>query len=338
MHILRKSVLWLTILLLPLMLFSLAGSFAISRSFGGPEPVKDILADSGLYGSAVDTFLEATDNPTVEERDSLSVDNPIVRQAFQKAFPEEFVQSSAENFIDGTFAWLEGEAAEPNFRIDLREAKATFISEVAAGAEARAESLPACRTGQANASSPLSLTCLPQGVSPEEVGEQIKRDLAREEFLKDPVITAGSIKSADGQSVFANQNLPNIYQKLSGVPLGLALLTLAALLAVVFLSQNHWQGLKKAGIVLLVVGLTILLFSWVAVKAVDSVASSNALQFENTALSERIQALVRDIASKTSKSSMLAGGVYAGLGALAIGTKMFWERRHAPAKKPSPKK
>lgn len=337
MHFLRRSLVWLAILLLPLILVALASSFALVRSFGSPEPIKASLQETGIYGSAVDTFLSATDNPNEESQDTLSVDNPVVREAFKRAFPPQLVQDSSEKFIDSVFAWLEGETVLPDFRIDLRQAKATFVERVAAGAEARAAKLPVCSDGQTTFQDPFRATCLPPGVPASAAGDEIRRELAggEEQFLKDPILTAGSIKSEDGEPAFSNSSLPETYQTLKDVPLILALAALVLLLAVVFLSDSRRQGLKRAGVVLLVVGVIIIIFSWLTTRVVNNQLAPNLIKLENSAaLEEKLQALVKNVSERTGKNSMLAGAVYAGLGALAIGTKMYWDRRYGPHKTP----
>lgn len=340
MHLLRRSAAWLAVSILPLLLFTLAASYSLQRSFGTPEPIKDILRDSGIYTSAVDTFLEATDNPNEEGGGGISVDNPVVQNAFKKSFPPELIQNSTEDFIDSIYAWAEGKTPTPQFTIDLSQAKNTFVSEVAAGAEARAASLPACPRGQTSFEDPFAATCLPRGVPPSAAGDKIRQELAggEEKFLKDPVITANSLKSKDNKPAFSEDSaLPENYQRIKKIPAILAILTVVVLAAVILLSDSRVQGLKRVGITLLIVGLFLLVSAW-AVNSLVSKQASSIINFENVNLRNKVQAIVKDISETASKNFMLAGGVYAGLGAVGTGGAIYLGRRkHTTHQEPAEK-
>lgn len=333
MMFLRKSLVWLAVSALPLLLFGLATNLALVRSAGSPEPIKKILKESKIYDSALDAVLEATDNPNVDgQAGGIRSDNPIVVAAAKKAFPPQLVQSSAENFINGLYGWLEGSTQTPQFRIDLTAAKATFVNEVAAGAEARAAGLPACPRGQTNFEDAFSATCLPRGVSPAAAGDKIRQELAggEEKFLKDPVITADTLKSKDGKPAFSSTSaLPENYQRIKKVPIILAGLALISLLVVIFLSESRQKGLKRAGITLLVVGIVLLVFAWAANSVVNKAAIPK-INIENSALQARVKALVKDVSATVSKNFMLSGGTYALLGAAGIGGAWYIGKNSRP--------
>lgn len=334
MPILKRILLALLLPLLPLLLFLLALNFAVLGVAGDPEPVKKILKESGIYTSAVDTFLDSTNNPNEDSSGEISPDNPVVQAAFKKAFPPQLIEDSTENFIDSTYRWLKGETALPEFRIDLTQAKATFIDEVAAGAQARAASLPACPRGQTDFGDPFSAACLPRGVSPALAADKVRAELANnKDFLSDPVLTASTFKSGENpeQSAFAGSSLPDVYQNLNNGKILLIVLALLVITGIVFLSPSLSQGIRRVGIILLIVGIGILIAVFITNKAATDALPNILAKSENPALTDKLQSLVRDIAQNSNKIFSIFGWVYAGLGAVAVGGSLYIKRLNTAA-------
>ena len=328
MHFIRRMAVWGAILILPFLLAGLALSLGFSRSIGDPQPLKDTLKESGVYGSAVDTLLEVTDNPN-KQGEGIAVDNPIVREALKKAFPPQLLQSSTENFIDGTHAWLEGETTTPQFRIDLTEAKETLVSEIAAGAQVRAASLPPCPRGQTQFDDPLNATCLPRGASPALAAERIRAELTGPDakILQNPVITPDTIKNNQGQSAFSSDSgAPENYQRLKKTPLVFGILAALALLAIIFLSDNRAKGLKRAGITLLIVGALTVLGAWGSGRIFTEALLPN-MKLQSPALESNVRTILADLSTHVSRNFMTIGGVYAALGAAAIASSVYLGRR-----------
>lgn len=335
MLFLRKATVWLAVLVLPLLLFALATNLALLRSAGSPDPIKDILRDSGIYDSAIDAVLEATDNPNDNgQPGGIRADNPVVREAAKKAFTPQLVQSSTENFIDGYYKWLEGKTSTPQFRIDLTSAKTTFVNEIAVGAQAKAASLPACPKGLTSFEDPFAATCLPRGVSPTVAGDKIRQELAdgEEKFLKNPVITADTLKSKDNKPAFSDSSpLPENYQRLKKIPALLSVLALVAISTVIFLSESRQKGLMKVGVTLLVVGTTLLFFAWLASRVVNEVAIPK-IKFDNATVQGKVRTLVSDVSETVGRNFMIAGGTYAALGAAATSGAIYLGRKSHPGK------
>lgn len=326
MFILKRILRALLLSLLPLILFLLALDFAVLRVAGNPEPVKETLKESGLYTSAIDTFLVSTDNPNKDTSGDISTDNPVVQAAFKKAFPPELIESSTENFIDSIYKWMRGDTAIPDFRIDLTQAKTTFVEEVAAGAETRAANLPACPRGQIEFNDPFSATCLPRGASPSLAAEKIRSELGNNEsFLSNPVLTASSIKSSESpeKSVFTDSNLPSVYQGLQNGRLVLLILALLAVTGVVLLSNSLRAGIRHAGIVLLVVGVGILIASFISNKAVTEALPDLLARSENAALADKLQSLMANIVRDTNRTFSAFGWAYTITGTGAILGSLF---------------
>src|SRR5262249_48917167 len=151
----------------------------------------------------------------------------------------------------------------------------------------KATSLPACTSAAEILSyDAVNATCLPPGTSPQQAGQTVKDQiLTGQGFLNTPTINASSVKNGDSnQSIFADQlkDTPRQYQRAKEVPLILTILTVLAAIAIVFLSSNHWKGLRHIGITLLVIGLFMLIFAWglnrvVSTKVVPKINVANSV-------------------------------------------------------------
>lgn len=324
---------------MPFLLFGFAATYSLQRSFSTPGPVKEVLNDSGIYGSLMDSLIKSGGDQAGQ--DAIDANNPIIKEAIKKAFPPELVKSATEQVLDGTYAWLEGQTEQPQFRVDLTAAKANFINEAAAGAQARAAGLPPCPRGQLTFDDPLTASCLPRGVTPAMVADLVRRDLQNEldgsqtEFLKNPVISADTIKSKDGQPVFsADSELPENYQRIKLLPLALALAAGLALAAIIFLSGNLPAGLKRAGIALLGVGILIIVVSLVAINLIGNRLADMSL--ENPVLQDSFVNAVRDVSATVGRNLLVVGLIYSVLGAASVGGAIYAGRRN-PTNATSPK-
>lgn len=341
MNILRKMLLVFLGALLPFFLFALAIDTGIIRTAGSSENIKKILADSGIYDSIISSALDQAKSE-VGDQDGVNLSDQAVKTIAEKTFTPQFLKENTEQVLDTIYLWLDGKTAVPAFRIDLSGLKSTFAAEAAKVAQERAVSLPACPaglSGSADNFEPFSATCLPRGMTPALVSDQVKNGLSSGEgFLENPVITADTIKvSGSNQSIFADQlkDVPQNYQKVKKTPFVLAILSLLIALGIVFLSSSRRAGLRRAGIILAVAGTLLLIFAWVLNWGVNQKALPQ-LKLENKVLQEKMKTLASDITASIDKTFWTFGGAYAVLGTLAIGVPMFIHRRnghsvHEPA-------
>ncbi|MBI2589047.1 hypothetical protein HYW35_02500 [Candidatus Saccharibacteria bacterium] len=317
--------------LLPLFLFVLAMDTGIIRTAGSSQNIKKFLADSNIYSSAVSSVLEQTKTTAGEAGEGISLTDPMVKQVAEKTFTPQFLQSNTEKVLDSFFVWLDGQAPIPDFRIDLSGLKDTFANEAAKAATERAATLPACtNSAPAQDFDPFSATCLPKGMSPASITDLVKKSISSGgEFLKDPVITAETIKlSGSNQSVFADQlkDVPDYYQQVKKTPLYLAILSLLTALAIVFLSASRTRGLRRLGITLITVGVLLLTLAYVLNWSVNKKLVPQ-LNMESKVIQETITTLAADITANINQTYYTFSGLYAGLGVLAIAVPMFIHRR-----------
>jgi protein-S-isoprenylcysteine O-methyltransferase Ste14 len=319
MHFVRRSFLVLVGVVLPFLLFATALDFGVLRVAGSPEPVKKILADSGIYSSLVSSALDQAQKSTSNSGE-VSLTDPAIKKAAQESFSPQVVQSSTEKVINGVYDWLDGKTSEPDFSVDLTSTKTTFAEKVGQAAKTRAAGLPVCTSAPAS-TDPLSATCLPPGVTPTQIGEQAKNSvLSGQGFLEHPNITAGSIKNSNsGQSVFDTslKDAPKRYRLAKKTPFILSGLTILAVLAVIFLHSSRRQGLRRAGIIVAAAGVFMLFFAWSLNRAVaENVIPKISL--DNKVLTGNVQILASEVTQKIDQNYWIFAIGYLALGILAI--------------------
>lgn len=336
MQFLRKFLLVLITPLFSLLLFATAFNMGLLRTVNQPANVKKIIADSGVYDTAVNGLLEQAKQISDKGDGSVSLNNPIIHSAANTTFTPQFLQTNTETVLDSVYAWLNGKTPQPDFKIDLTDPKNQFAAAVAKSVETRAASLPACTaTNTPSDFDGLTAKCLPAGLTPAAAGNEVQANIVGGKgFLDHPVINANSVKSSNSKrSIFTDQlkDVPKQYQRVKKVPLVLSILTLLVAVAIVFLSSSRRKGLRHVGVSLLVIGGFMLAFAWalnwgVSKKAVPKITLNNAV------VQKDIRNLVTDVSQKIDQNYWFFGGLYAGLGVLAIGSAMAWGGK-GPSKK-----
>jgi multisubunit Na+/H+ antiporter MnhG subunit len=334
MQFARKALLVLATAILPALLFAAAVDIGVLHIVGSPAPIKKILSKSGIYGSAVDQVLHENQKVSANGNE-VSLTDPAIKAAAQKSFSPKVVQDTTEKIIDGTYDWLSGKSSQPTFNVDLSAAKATFASNVGAAATERASTLPVCpgRT-LPSTTDPLNITCVPRGITPAQIGAEAQNDVLHSEgFLDNPVITPDQFKnSGSSQTIFNDQlkNLPDQYKRIKATPVILIILSILAILGVIFLSATKRKGLRHAGIVLATVGIFMVVFAWGLNRVVAHNLVPN-INLDNKVLQNNVRKLAADTAHGIERNYWQFGTVYTALGVLAIGGAQFINRSNKEA-------
>jgi hypothetical protein len=321
------------------LLFATAFDVGFVRTATHPATVKKFVADSGVYSSAVTNVLNQTKSISTDFGD-IPTSDPIVQQAARVALPPQYIKEQTELAIDNIYGWLDGKTAQPSFNIDLSGAKTLFANNIADSAQKRLNALPKCTPAQSLAIlqqvnfDAYNAACLPRGISPAAVAQQLQKAVAgNQDFLKNISISSASIKDSNGQPVFTTKlaGAPKQYQRAKKTPWILSILTFLAGVAVVFLSRTRLAGLRHVGIVLLVAGLVMLLFSW-GLNHIISTQVVPKIKVNNAIFQQDVRTLVTDISQRIDRNYWFFGGLYAALGAAVLGGYWYLRRRAAKIK------
>jgi hypothetical protein len=339
MSIIKKLLLVVLTPLLPLLLFSAAAVYGIMSTVGQPSQVKKLAADSGLYQSAISNVLDQQKSIKTSVGD-LPLSDPSIRQAANQAFSPALVQKNTEAAIDNIYDWLDGKTPSPTFSLNFLSAQGDFANNLAAAVQTKAASLPDCKTPYTATSFDVySATCLPKGVSPASVAQQVKSQVAGGQgFIDKPIISASDIKNSNGQSVFSSQlkSVPSKYQWLKKSPWLLMLLSLIVATGLVLLRPTLASGLRHVGLTVLLIGLFMLLFSWGIAKANHKYIQPN-VKLSNAAIQSEIKNLIDQAVRRVDKNYWLFGGAYSVIGAgLLVSPRLLNKKRPAGASKSAP--
>lgn len=320
MNGLRKG---LVFILVPLLLFALIGA-AVSTSSNinlkNPDKIQGWLKDSKLYDHFVSNATEQAAKSTGNNGDSsgsVSLNDEAVKKAAEAAFSSEQIEQYVNTFIDSNYAWLQGKTDKPEYKIDLAKAKLTFAQKVGQYATTYTAGLPVCPADQqakAEASDPLTATCRPSNVTPEQVGTRVTQEISTGDFLRNPVITADTINpdnNASAQPYYKKlSRLPQLYSLGVNLPYIFTGVSLTSVLGLIFLSATRRGGFKKTAWIFAIAGAIL-----VTAKFSSDIAFNQLEQraFNNSSIGQLQQSLTtfaHSIQSAFTQTEMLFGIAY----------------------------
>jgi hypothetical protein len=284
------------VFLLSVVLFvSLVGGVAslnINHNLANPSHLESWLADSKIYDHVVSSALKQAEktSPDSGNSGSVSLNDPIVRQAAETAFSPALVQQTVNTFINSNYDWLKGKTPTPDFKIDLTTAKQNFAKQVGQAAQAHLAALPICSAQQlAQLSIPvdvLSITCRPATLDPKAEAAQVAQEVNDNgDFLSSPVITATTLNQDTSSNQDSNSDgpsqpyykqaswAPKAYQVGEKLPWIFGLLALLSGAGIVFSSVSRRRGARRIGVVLALAGLVLIGVKVLADASVNKFAS-----------------------------------------------------------------
>ena len=341
MTILRRIFLSLLSPFFIFLLFATAFDVGFVRTATHPATVKKLVADSGIYNTVVSSSLQQLKSINTSAG-TIDSNNPLVQKAANQAVTPMYVQQQAESAIDNVYQWLNGDVAQPNFKIDLNAQKDQFAKNAASSLQQQLAGLPRCTTAaQIQSYNVLNATCLPPGVTAQNVSSQIQSDLSNSDFLSQANISTANIQNdKTGKSVFDQpnvQNIPKKYQLAKKTPFILTVLLVLTGLGVIFLSKTWQIGLRHVGINLVVIGVLMLALSYFLPRVVSTQVAPK-LHLNSADLKLDLNKVVNDVAQQIDKNYWFFGGLYTIVGAGAIVGSEIHRRKHAPAPHPASEK
>jgi hypothetical protein len=270
-------------LLLKLSLFLFAISCALAMVFGSPTQLKRSLKESGVYNGFVDNVIASSAEQGGEDQSSLPLNQPEVKSAANSAFPPQFLQSSTEQAIDGTYHWLDGKTPVPDFKIDLTGPKQNFANALGDYAVNRAQKLPRCtlaqlRELQTDGIDPFNTPCVPPGFDLASLRTDVINEInGSNDFLADPVVTANTLpKDEQGKTVFQNlSQVPKIFHWLKLAPIIFGIIAVLSGSGLILLYEHRRRGIRSVGITFLGTGVFLLIGAWLENYLVHRANSPN---------------------------------------------------------------
>ena len=337
MHFLRRSAYHSLSVLLFIFLVLAAWTTAATLTFSKPDRLETWLAQSKLYDNFVDNALEQSQDPSTGKTNStiagVPLSDPQVQQAAKAAFSADTIQKAVDTLIDANYAWLQGKTDVPQFSIDLSRQKDALATNLASYAAERAVGLPRCKTladvYQAEQDY-LAATCIPVTVTPAEVGDAVKEDVATStDFLANPVLTAQNLSSdtlngnqqgAQPAQPYYKQlsSLPGTYRWTTRLPWITALLAVLSAAGLVFLASTRRNGTRRLGTLFVSAGAVILLLIFISSAVLHRLQTK---LFTTDNVGQLQQSLV-DFAHR-AQSSLAAVDLWFGIGFIFTGIAIY---------------
>ncbi len=328
MHFARKTLLGLATFFLPFCLLLLAASSSVVITLHSATKLKHWISNSGAYEKVVDAVLSQSQESAQKNGDSLPIQDPQIQTVAKTAFSPQVLQADTENVIDGTYHWLQGKTAQPDFRIDLSGPKQQFINGLGDYLRTRLASVPVCARGQVpNTDDLFTTNCIPRGTDVNAaIQQQIDKLANNKEFLGDPVITASNLKSDNNQSPFEKmKQVPKAYQKASWSPWLLGGLAVASAAIIIFVHTERRRGMKRVARIMLPTGI-LLIFTGVAIMQIAKGAEAQ-IHLTGSGVSQLQPALISIIdavVGSLAHAYMWFGAIYALIGAGLLLAVKLW--------------
>ncbi len=332
--------------LLKFSLFLLALTASVVAVMGSPAGIKQGLKDSNIYGSLVDNSLNAVQQDSQKkggskEENNLPLDQPEVRNAIKAAFNTEFLQTTTEQIIDGTYKWLNGSTSKPDFTIDLTPVKQRLASSLGDYAVTRAQSLPACslqqtRELQNSQIDPLNVPCVPPGFNTASLRDEVVNQINNnDQIFKDPVITADTLKDEKGKSPFETLNqAPDAFKLAKNIPYALGALAILSSAGLILLHDERRRGIRQTGGIILGTGVFLLISTLVLNLLFNQSAQSKGPldNVANQSFQQAVTALVKSLMSELNSKLILFAIVYFLIGCVIFIGLKFTAKKTIDAK------
>ncbi len=210
MHFAQKIGLWLSKLLMHAGLVLIVASLSVIFLFGEKQALKDVLIESGVYSSFVDSVLVDNAKTSSNQLSSLPLQDPEIQKIAKQAFSPTALKNATESFVDRLYDWLNGSADSLTFSIELNPQKEVFIEQVSTYGANRLVGLPPCSENEVQNTTIFALQCRPENVPLEFIKQQVHDDLEASEFLKDIRFTEADLPKTKSGAY--------IHQELAFVP------------------------------------------------------------------------------------------------------------------------
>jgi hypothetical protein len=306
-----------------ILLASLVGmALAISAqiSLAHPNKIEGWLSQSNLYASLTSSLTNQAENAIANNvTGGVSISKTVVQKAAQSALPQSLLKQSAQAFVSSNYAWLEGKTSEPNFKIDLSDAKQQFATQVANNSVlAHLTGLPTCtaaQTLQLESANPLLLSCLPAGVSPQFEASRVSQQLVNSSsFLSNPIITASTVstKGLNGSEPYYKKlaKLPKYYQLAQKLPWALGILSILSLLIIIFCSRSKRIGVRRLSIVLMISGVLLVADKFATDVAFNKLKGRLFTHTDNHQVQQSLLAFAHYVEAEIAKIDLLIGIAY----------------------------
>lgn len=285
---------------------------------GSATPVKQVLERANVYQRLPDVILKQSVATSGDGQFPLA--DATVQKLVKDTFTEQKIEGYSSNFFDGMYRWLNGEAAQPDFRIDLATERQVIAEGIATRAADRLAGLPPCTRVPTGTLDPFTIECLPPGIDIGREKERLKNEVLTNKDFLPATITADQLpKNADGTTFTESaKEVPGRYQLIKRLPLALALLGLGTATAIILLDKSKRHGIRTVGRMILANGTVVLFLTLLFGLALPSLSDNLRPRFISGDIAPLMNDLILAVIRAVNKVLLTASGALVVIGGLIL--------------------
>lgn len=338
MEFLRKFGLWLSgLLLIPLLLYAIF-TFIFLQTIGSATYIKSTLQETSVYEAfGVYAQEQLKTSPDLKN-------NTQVKKALKAALQEKNTRAVVEDTVDQTFLVLNGDLAANEMVINISPVTDAFQTSLETQLKSTLKSLPTCTTfaeAQAQTADPFNATCLPPGVSTNQLTEQALTEVLYQNKtfktgeIKPFVKNSAQEKDTNGQASAQTETDPKEGLELLGTMYRLskimmpimALLSIVAVTGLILLSRPRLAGVKRAGWLLAITGLLMTVTSFFLGQIARNFARERT---DTNSLAAAGEDAGRLLAIDATNLALIIGVILLIIGLAMTITSMIYLKKRAP--------
>ncbi len=284
---------------------------ALQSTIGTADKTKTLLNNSGAYQAVIpDKLVEAGQNNS-ELSELLS--NSQIQKLFAGSLSGQKVAEQGDRAVDGVYDWLEGNTESPQVKISVTPDESTIGESV----NTYVNDLPVCAAGEnpgANITTdPLSIRCIPNGISPSVITNYLKAAVASNPALANGVqVDENDLLTNGNQTIDDAYNwAPAAYQGAQALPVITAVIGLVCIGLLLVLLKLR-AGLKAVGVQLVTIGAVLAIGSALIAGALKTVLNNVIPGSETVNIANALTKLTTEF-SDAYRGNIIKFGLYVAL-------------------------
>jgi DNA-binding protein Fis len=272
MHNLKRVGISVAVIALGVSIFAGVSLWSLQQYFGTSAHIKQWLVESQVYPAIQTEIITQSVNNTAGQGEGITLSEPLVKQALERSITEAYVRESAEQVIDGTYAWLDGTTATPVYEIDVTPVKTAFADSIITSANTRLKDLPDCiLPDQATTTDPFKVNCNPPASIRTSELDRLRKEIATNpDFLPQNITAETYNLDQSAQSTAVNVGtpwyenvsyLPTLFQWTVRGPVIFLMFGVLSAASIVLLSTSRRAGVRRTATTVLSSSLALALSS-----------------------------------------------------------------------------
>ena len=311
MQLLRKSLFYLTSILVYASLSFFIGLTPFITNISDRAVVEEWVEESGLYEDLAKTAVEQT-APDTTERGLL--DQTAVQNITSSALSADYVEQTTNSVLDAVYVWLNGEEQTLNFSVDLNDRQDVLIEQTVEELSKAAATARTCTIAESRNYDPSKNDCIPEQLRSEQALRAYVQESYEQQDAEGARFDFAEFQANQGISDEDLSAIPTVYGFLKLLPA-----LLAAIIAIgtglMFYFRRRPQKVLKGFIFRLVPLALFSIIGWVIANRILDAQLRGGEQSASEAIGLR---LVKEATQDMAATAYVIAGMYLVLAVVAF--------------------